>query len=58
MFRSGDLKSSVLRTFAHSKWALAVLLLIGLVYFEVRLNEKSVADNRQPTSLTTTSLTQ
>ncbi len=58
MFRSGDLKNSVLRTVAHSKWALAVLFLIGLVYFESRLTEKSVADNRQPTSVNTTSLTQ
>jgi hypothetical protein len=57
MFRS-DLKNSVLRTISHSKWALAALILIGLVYFESRLNEKSVADNRQPASVTTTSLTQ
>lgn len=57
MFRS-DLKNSVLRTISHSKWALAVLILIGLVYFESRLNERSVADNRQPASVNTTSLTQ
>ncbi|WP_413584070.1 hypothetical protein [Bdellovibrio sp. HCB274] len=57
MFRS-DLKNPILRTIAHSKWALAVLIVIGLIYFEVRLTDKHVADNRQPASATTTSLTQ
>ncbi|WP_413557003.1 hypothetical protein [Bdellovibrio sp. HCB209] len=56
MFRS-DLKSSLIYAFTHSKWALALLILVGLVYFEVRLNEKTLADNRQPAT-TTTSLTQ
>lgn len=40
--------------FFHSKWLLAALIIIGLVYFESRLDVKSVADNRAPSS---TSLT-
>ncbi|WP_413581540.1 hypothetical protein [Bdellovibrio sp. HCB288] len=57
MLRS-DHKNPVLRTIAHSKWALAALILIGLIYFEVRLTDKTLADNRHPASTTTTSLTQ
>ncbi|MEK2688736.1 hypothetical protein [Bdellovibrio sp. GT3] len=57
MFRS-DHKNLVLRTIAHSKWALAALILIGLIYFEGRLTDKTLADNSHPASATTTSLTQ
>ncbi|HEX7673385.1 MAG TPA: hypothetical protein VF412_04390 [Bdellovibrio sp.] len=37
--------------FFHSKWLLATLILLGLAYFEGRLNSRIVADNRVPTAV-------
>ena len=49
---SGDKECKLMfrSAFFHSKWLLATLILIGLAYFEGRLNSRLVTDNRMPTS--------
>ena len=42
----------------QSKWFLATLLLLGLVYFEGRLSARLVADNRDSNTSAPTSSTQ
>ncbi|WP_168196418.1 hypothetical protein [Bdellovibrio sp. NC01] len=41
--------------FFHSKWLLAALLIIGLIYFEGRLNSQTVTDNRNPAAASSSS---
>lgn len=38
----------------HSKWFLAALLILGLIYFEGRMHQRLIGSNREPAATSST----